>query len=120
MPFQLKPKPNLLIKKGCSTCTDAVKWLTEQGVDFTVRDMFTDPLDTDHLRRILHGRPVRDLVSTRSPQYKELGLADKHLSDDEWLDLMAGNPYLIRRPTLVHEHGLIIGFDKAAYAELND
>jgi arsenate reductase len=116
----LLPKPTLLIKKGCSTCTDAQKWLKEQGVDVTVRDMSVDPLNTDELRRILGGRPVRDLVSTRSPQYKELGLADKHLSDDEWLDQMAANPYLIRRPTLVHAHRLIIGFDKAAFAEIND
>jgi arsenate reductase len=117
----MRPKPpTLLIKKGCSTCTDAQKWLQQQGTDVTVRDMFADPLDRDTLRRILGGRPVRDLVSTRSPQYRELGLADKHLSDDAWIDQMVANPYLIRRPTLVHNGGLIIGFDKVAYAELND
>jgi arsenate reductase len=117
----MKPKPpTLLIKKGCSTCTDAQKWLEQQGTEIRVRDMFVDTLSSGELRQILAGRPVRDLVSTRSPQYRDLGLADKHLSDDDWLEQMAANPYLIRRPTLVHNGGLIIGFDKAAYAELND
>lgn len=119
MPLKPKP-PTLLIKKGCSTCTDAQKWLQQQGMAFQVRDLFVDRLDQGEIRQILAGRPVRDLVSTRSPQYRELGLADQHLTDDDWLDQMAANPYLIRRPTLVHQRGLIIGFDKAAYAELDD
>lgn len=110
--------PLFLTKKGCSTCTDAKKWLSQHGVEVTVRDLFTDPLDAGEVRQLLNGRSPASLISTKSPRYKALGLADKQLSDDEMIELMGQEPYLIRRPTVKAGEELIIGFDKERLAAL--
>ena len=56
-----------------------------------------------------------DYVSTRSPVWKERPLPK---SKKEAIDLMLGNPNLIRRPVLIKGSKVIFGFDKDAYAKL--
>ncbi|MBC7544941.1 MAG: hypothetical protein H7338_19630 [Candidatus Sericytochromatia bacterium] len=109
----------LYIKKGCSTCVDVLKWLKANHVPVTVRDLFTDPLSKVELTALLGNHAPGDLLSTRSPRYKALGLDQRTLSADEILSLMAGDPYLVRRPTLAIGDQLIIGCDKAAYSAIS-
>ena len=56
-----------------------------------------------------------DYVSTRSPVWKQRPLPR---SKKEAIDLMLGNPNLIRRPVLIKGSKVIFGFDKDAYAKL--
>jgi arsenate reductase len=55
----------------------------------------------------------REALSKRSRAYKELGLADRELSDDDLLDLMVAEPTLIRRPIVIGRGGSSIGFNRA-------
>ena len=103
----------LYLKKNCSTCTDARKHLAGQGVSFTERELFKDPLTEAEIRELLGDRPATDLLSTKSPRFKELGLVGKAISHEECIRLMASEPYLIRRPTFTVGSELVIGFDKA-------
>lgn len=59
---------------------------------------------------------IRDLVSAKSARYKELGLADQQLSDQEWLELLAHEPKLLRRPLLFDDVKLVIGYDERKLA----
>jgi len=54
---------------------------------------------------------ARDILSTRSRRYKELGLADREISDGELLRLLAAEPGLWRRPIIVRGNAAVIGFD---------
>ena len=105
-------------KKGCSTCVDALKWLKAHDMNPTVRDFFVDPLSRADLVTLLGERSPSELLSTRSPRYKALGLDQRNLTADETLTAIADDPYLMRRPTLAMGNHLIIGFDKTAYAAL--
>jgi arsenate reductase len=60
----------------------------------------------------------RDLISRRSRPYKELGLADRELIDDEMLDLMAEYLALIRRPLTVKGTKAVVGLDRKQLLEL--
>jgi arsenate reductase-like glutaredoxin family protein len=84
------------------------------------RDLFKEPLAIDELARLATLAPggVRSLLSTRSAQYKALGLHRKSASDRELLALMAKEPRLIRRPLVVIGRRLIIGSDQQAFGEL--
>jgi len=67
---------------------------------------------------LLRGRPASAIFSARSPTVRKLGLEVSALSDEQMLDLMVEYPTLIRRPLLVTDGELIVGFDRAAYGAL--
>jgi arsenate reductase-like glutaredoxin family protein len=72
------------------------------------------------LRAILAraGLTPRDVLSTRSRPYRELGLAERVPSDDELIGLMVERPALIRRPLALGPSGVAVGFDRAALGRL--
>ena len=98
-------------KKGCSTCTEARAYLVKKGVPFVERELFKDPLSEAEIRELLGDRPASELLSTRSPRYKAMGLDIQTMSDDACLQVMAQEPYLIRRPTFKIGKDLVIGMD---------
>ena len=75
-------------------------------------------MSKDELRRLLDGRPAATIFAARSPTVKKLGLDVGALSDEQMLDLMVEHPTLIRRPLLVRDGELVVGFDRAAYGQL--
>ncbi|MDI3340794.1 MAG: ArsC/Spx/MgsR family protein [Sphaerobacter sp.] len=58
------------------------------------------------------GLTPREALSTRSRAYRELGLAERTVSDDELLDLMVAEPTLLRRPLVLTPGGSVLGFDR--------
>ena len=90
--------------------------LSRRKIAFTPRDLFKQPLTAAEIRALARQAPegVRSLLSTRSTQYKALGLDRKKVSDDELVALMAREPRLIRRPLVQAGDRLVIGFDREA------
>ena len=74
----------------------------------------------DELRALLKSLKLtpRDVVATKSPAYKKLGLDKRAVSDDELLALMTQEPRLLRRPLIVVDGEPVIGFDKAKLARV--
>jgi arsenate reductase len=74
--------------------------LKDSGVDFDAVDYYVDPIPKARLQSLLKkmGIPARDLLRRNEPIYKELGLAERDLSDAELVDLMVSHPDLIQRP----------------------
>ncbi|REJ33932.1 MAG: hypothetical protein DIU82_09860 [Bacillota bacterium] len=94
--------------------------LGELGARVAERRFFTDLPTEDEVRRLASLLPggVHDLVSTRSRRFKELGLAEKQLTQDEWVALLAREPGLWRRPIAVKGRQVVIGWDEQALREL--
>lgn len=80
-----------------------MKLLEEQGVPFDRVNYFVDPLDADTLRGILAkaGLAPRDLLRTREPACRELGLDPETDSDDRIIDAIVAHPELLQRPIVV-------------------
>ncbi len=70
-------------------------------MEVTERDFFADRLTEDEVRALAAESSATAMFSAKSPTVKKLGLDLEALSDDEKLQLMAGEPRLIRRPIVV-------------------
>lgn len=82
--------------------------------------IYNNPPDGERLREFasLHDEGIQGLVSTRGRKYRELGLADRKVEDEEWYELINEEPRLLRRPLLTDGSRVIVGFDKDLYEEL--
>jgi len=89
-------------KRTCTTCRKLAALLEEEGVEFERVDFHVEPLTAEELRRLVAktGRPARELFRAREPVYGDLGLAEREVSDDEAIVLMAEHPALLQRPVV--------------------
>jgi arsenate reductase (glutaredoxin) len=94
--------------------------LGEHGVDYEAREYFKEAFTRQELESILSraGRKPSEMVSTRSTPYRKERLADQGLSEDELLERMLSEPRLIRRPILVTDDEVVVGFDRARYESI--
>jgi arsenate reductase len=104
---------------GCSTCQKAKRRLDYHRINVrNFRDIKQEPLDRTEIERLaqlLGG--AENLFSRRSVKYRELGLKDKTLSENEMLDLMADEYTFLKRPILVAGDAAIAGFFEKEYDE---
>lgn len=105
----------------CSTCKKAEQYLQAKGLSFTVRDIKTDNPTADELRTwyTASGLPLKRFFNTSGNLYKQLGLKDKlpTMSEDEQLELLASDGMLVKRPLVIYDGGVLVGFKKAEYDE---
>lgn len=105
----------------CTTCKKALKWLDDQGVPYESIDIKADHPDEDTLRR-LHARsglPLKRFFNTSGLPYREMGLSKKlpDMSEDEQFALLATDGMLVRRPLLVGEDVVLVGFKEEEWKE---
>ncbi|MCL6515447.1 Spx/MgsR family RNA polymerase-binding regulatory protein [Alicyclobacillus sp.] len=103
--------------RRCSTCRNAYRFLEERGVRVPFHDLVERPPDEAQLRRWVKalGQGVAPFVNRQGTRYRELGLKDRSLTEDEWIRLLAQDGKLIKRPILVDGDRIIVGFDRAQY-----
>ena len=105
----------------CSTCKKAEQYLQAKGLSFTVRDIKTDKPTVDELRtwHEASGLPLKRFFNTSGILYKQLGLKDKlpTMSEDEQLELLASDGMLVKRPLVIYDGGVLVGFKQAEYDE---
>jgi arsenate reductase-like glutaredoxin family protein len=83
------------------TCREARQVLVQAGIELEEHELRAEPLGETEIRALLNGRPASLLYSKRGRKNKVLGIDPDKLTDDELIALMAKEPALIRRPTLV-------------------
>lgn len=105
----------------CTTCQKAKKWLDENGISYSLRDIKTvnptyDELATWHERS---GLPLKKFFNTSGLLYKSLELKNKlpDMSDDEMLRLLATDGMLVKRPILIGDYFVLVGFKEAEWAK---
>lgn len=98
----------------CSTCKRAKKYLEEHGVDFTDRHIVEDNPTAEELKVWIDrsGYPVKKFFNTSGMKYRELGLKDKlpEMSEDAQIQLLASDGMLVKRPLIVEENRILVGF----------
>jgi arsenate reductase (glutaredoxin) len=89
-------------KPTCTTCRRLAALLEERGIDFERVNYHLDPLPAEKIRELLRkaGMPARDALRTREPVYAQLALAERDVSEDELVALMAEHPELLQRPVV--------------------
>lgn len=105
----------------CSTCKKAIKYLKENSVEFEDRDIKEHNPTIEELKEWhrISGLPLKKFFNTSGMKYKELGLKDKlkDMSEEEQYALLATNGMLVKRPVLVGDDWVLVGFKEAEWSE---
>jgi len=96
---------------NCSKCRQTLKLLTDRGIEPEIIEYLEEPPDQRELELLLERLEMepRDLMRTKEPQYKDLGLNDATLSREALIRAMVENPILIERPIVVIGNRITIG-----------
>ena len=104
----------------CSTCKKAQAWLDAQGVQYEFRDIKLQNPTESELRQWHRqsGLPLRRFFNTSGLQYKALSLKEKlpTMSEEEQFSLLASDGMLVKRPILVGDGFVLVGFKEADWA----
>lgn len=106
----------------CTTCQRAKAWLDESGVEYEMRDIkLENPTRgelEDWYRR--SGLPLKKFFNTSGLLYKSLNLKERlpNMSEGEMLDLLASDGMLVKRPILVSDKYVLVGFKKDEWENL--
>ena len=107
--------------KKCSTVKKAKKWLMEHNINFEEIDLVDTPPTKEEIKKIYEesGQELKKFFNTSGVKYRELGLKEvlKTASEDEMLELLASDGKLIKRPLLVNDKKVLIGFNQNGYKE---
>lgn len=106
----------------CSTCKKAKKWLEDNSVEFTDRHIkdenpTAEELNEWHKKSSL---PLKKFFNTSGVLYKELKLKDKlpEMSEQEQLELLATDGMLVKRPLIIGDDFVLVGFKEAEWEKL--
>ncbi|MGX6979836.1 transcriptional regulator SpxA [Vagococcus elongatus] len=104
----------LYTSPSCTSCRKARAWLVEQEIPFKERNIFSEPLDISELKEILRMTEdgTEEIISTRSKVFQKLDMDLDDLPLDELLKLVQKNPGLLRRPIMIDEKRLQVGFNE--------
>lgn len=106
----------------CSTCKKAKKWLEDNSVEFTDRHIKDENPTAEELSEWhkKSGLPLKKFFNTSGVLYKELKLKDKlpEMSEQEQLELLATDGMLVKRPLIVGENFVLVGFKEAEWEKL--
>lgn len=106
----------------CSTCIKALKYLNEMGVYPEVVDIKTNNPSKEEIKRYheLSNLDISKFFNTSGLVYKELNLKDKliDMSLEEKYELLSTNGMLIKRPLLISDANVFVGFKEAEYKNL--
>ncbi|XWN37798.1 MAG: Spx/MgsR family RNA polymerase-binding regulatory protein [Balneola sp.] len=101
--------------KNCDTIKKTRKWLNEKEVEFEFIDLKKEPLTIDEIKELEYKVGLDVLVNKRGTTYRNLGLKDKKLSDQDMIQTLQENQSMIKRPVLVFGEAVLVGYDEQAF-----
>lgn len=106
----------------CSTCQKAKKWLETNNIEFQDRNIITETPTIQELNKWItkSGKDIKKWFNTSGLKYKELNLKEKlnTMTDEEKIELLASNGMLIKRPILISDKGVFVGFKEEEWKAL--
>ncbi|MEH7282057.1 transcriptional regulator SpxA [Bacillus toyonensis] len=99
---------------SCGSCRKAKAWLEENQIDYTEKNIVSNSLTVDELKSILRltEEGATEIISTRSKIFQELNINIEALSLNEFYKLIIEHPQMLRRPIMLDEKRLQIGFNE--------
>ena len=105
----------------CTTCQRAKKWLDDNAVEYTLRDIKLDNPTKEELTEWYKksGLSLKKFFNTSGLLYKSLDLKNKlpAMSEDEMLTLLSTDGMLVKRPILVTDTAVLVGFKEDEWAK---
>lgn len=105
----------------CTTCQKAKKWLDENQIVYELRDIKLNNPTLEELTEWYQksGLPLKKFFNTSGLLYKSLDLKNKlpAMTEDEMLKLLASDGMLVKRPLLIGNDGVLVGFKEADWSK---
>lgn len=105
----------------CTTCQKAKRWLEANHIAFEERHIVEANPTAEELREWVNrsGLPLKRFFNTSGMKYRELALKDKlpAMSDEEQIALLATDGMLVKRPMLISEDKVLVGFKESEWSE---
>ncbi len=106
----------------CSTCQKAKKWLDDHGIVYTDRHIVENNPTYDELKEWyeMSGLELKKFFNTSGLLYKEMQLKEKLplMSEKQKLELLATNGMLVKRPIIVKDRQVLVGFKEKEWEEV--
>lgn len=111
----------VLCYSRCTTCKKAIKWLDENNISYDLRPIKEENPSYEELKKWyeMSGLPLKKFYNTSGMLYKSMELKDKlpGMTDEEQLRLLATDGLLVKRPLVVGEDFVLLGFKEAEWEE---
>ena len=105
----------------CSTCRKAKKWLLDNNIEFTDRNIVEDTPTREELKKWIEEskKDIKNFFNTSGLKYKELNLKEKliNMTDEEKIKLLSSDGMLIKRPLVITENKIFTGFKEEEWKE---
>lgn len=105
----------------CTTCKKAQKWLDDNSIEYTLRDIKIDNPTAEELTRWYSksGLPLKRFFNTSGLLYKSLDLKSKlpSMSEEQMISLLATDGMLVKRPLLIGDGFVLVGFKESEWTE---
>lgn len=106
----------------CTTCQRAKKWLDDNGIEYELRDIKLDRPTLSELAEWydLSGLPLKKFFNTSGLLYKSLELKTRlpEMTEEEMLTLLATDGMLVKRPLLIGDDFVLVGFKEAEWENI--
>lgn len=106
----------------CTTCIKAKKFLKENGIEFEARHIAENNPTASELNQWIDksGLEIKKFFNTSGKLYKEMNLKDKikDMTREECVELLSTNGMLVKRPILVKDDKVLVGFKEDQYKEI--
>lgn len=104
----------LYTSPSCTSCRKARSWLQDHKIEFKERNIFSEPLSLNEIKNILRMTEdgTEDIISKRSKAYQKLNIDLNELSMKALYQLIAKNPGLLRRPIIIDDKRLQVGYNE--------
>lgn len=113
---------NLFIEyPKCSTCQKAKKWLEANKIVFEDRHIVVNNPTKEELQKWIKesGKEIKKWFNTSGLKYKELNLKERvqNMTEAEKIEVLASDGMLVKRPILISNKGILIGFKEEEWEE---
>ncbi len=104
----------LYVTPSCTSCRKAKAWLEENDIPYVERNIFNERMSIDEIKNILRmtEEGTDEIISTRSKTYEELDMDLENCPLQELYQVIQQNPGLLRRPILIDEKRLQVGYNE--------
>ena len=106
----------------CGTCRKARKFIEEKGIAFEDRNIKEQNPTAEELKTWIErsGLPIKKFFNTSGMLYRQMELKDKlpNMSEQEMIELLATDGMLVKRPILVADDRVLVGFKQAEWEKI--
>ncbi|MDQ0162441.1 transcriptional regulator SpxA [Bacillus alveayuensis] len=104
----------LYTSPSCTSCRKAKAWLEEHNIEYKERNILAEPLTIDEIKGILRmtENGTDEIISTRSKVFQKLNIDVDSLPLQDLFDIIQKNPGLLRRPIIMDEKRLQVGYNE--------